>query len=307
MLEISDVKKDIRTLLARLAVFLLLLAIYIAVSMRASTGLDITHTSLYIHNLPQGLDDLRIAQITDLHSSRFGDGQSELINAISEFKPDLIVITGDFIDGIHPDEEPCMELVRGLSPIAPVYRVRGNHEYYLDDTARATFDAEMAACGAILLDNQSVVLEKNNQRYLLSGMDDVTKLASEAHAKNVDSEQFFYETAEGFMSVIQKTMPYGDYPLKIMLSHQPHYWQVWQESGYDLALCGHLHGWIARQPMLGGLLRMSSKYFPEEDAGLYDKQGMLLYISRGLDNMKSWRNIRMNNKPELAMFTISAK
>jgi uncharacterized protein len=304
VIKTYDASEDIRKIVIRVALILALMALYITISAVASNGLEVTHTNITVNDLPQALDGLRIIQISDLHSSRFGKDQSELIDKISAEKPDIIVITGDFIDGVNPDSAPCEELVRGLVSIAPVYRVRGNHEYYLDSQMQVSFDEDMAACGAMLLDNSTVILTKNGTPYLLGGMNDVYKHQFDIADDIINRDQFYMDIAKGYMTDLAKSMPLGDYPLKIMLCHQPQYWQLWRGAGYDIALCGHLHGWIARMPGIGGILRMPNVYFPEEDAGYYNKQGIQVYISRGLDSLKSWRNIRLNNKPELTVIEV---
>lgn len=298
---------DTRVIIARFAVALVLLAVFCIISTAASTGLDASHIVIPIAGLPNELDGLRIAQISDVHSSSFGKYQDEIVSAIGGFKPDIIAITGDFIDGIEPDSVPCIGLVQRLAPMAPVYWVRGNHEYYLDKDSLAQFEAKMAACGAALLDNAAVDLERNGIHYLLAGMDDIARDKEFQKSSLADPDELGMKISRGFIEVIKTGTPEGDYPFKIMLCHRPHWWQLWQEAGYDLALCGHLHGGIIRMPGIGGLLRDQNKFFPEEDAGLYDKQGMIVYISRGLDNLKNLRNIRMNNKPELALIEIQSK
>lgn len=298
---------DLAAIAIRLSALLALAAVYAVIAGRASAALDVSRTTIAVPGLPQGLEGLRIAQISDLHSSRYGDGQSELVRAVADFRPDLIAVTGDFIDGNRPDAGPCEELLRGLGGIAPVYWVRGNHEYYLDPASRAGFEADAAALGAVLLDNGVAVLQKNGVSFLLAGMDDVYARHGDPREKTVGRAQFAMETAEGFMRTLDSRMPQGDFPLRVMLCHQPHYWRLWREDGFDLALCGHLHGWMIRLPGIGGLLRNPSRYFPEEDAGLYEKDGMALYISRGLETGLSYRNLRMNNPPELALVEIKGK
>jgi predicted MPP superfamily phosphohydrolase len=261
----------IKAILIRLATAALLSAVYIALARAASADLDITHTSIVVAGLPDELDGLRIAQISDLHSSRFGEGQEELVDAIKGFQPDIIAVTGDFIDGIRPDAAPCEALVRGLAPVAPVYIVMGNHEYYLDADSLAAFRNAMENCGAHILVNQTAVLARNGKEYLLAGMDDMARFAQGGSI--TAREQAAMEAARGFMDEIGRNAPEGGFPLKIMLCHEPHYWQVWRDAGYDIALCGHLHGWIFRAPGVGGILRKPSMYFPEEDAGLYGRTG----------------------------------
>jgi predicted MPP superfamily phosphohydrolase len=185
--------------------------------------------------------------------------------------------------------------------------VPGNHEYYLYGPKLAAFESDMQACGAHLLVNEAAVLEKNGQKYLLAGMDDMARYQDYPRAQEIGAEQYEMEVSEGFMQQIAQNTPQGDFPLKIMLCHEPPYWQLWEDAGYNLALCGHLHGWIFREPGIGGVLRRPSLYFPEEDAGLYNKQGLMVYISRGLDSRANLTNFRLNNQPELALIEVVGK
>lgn len=298
---------DKKTIFVRFAAAAALAVLYAAFAHAQSAGLDVTHTSVPVAGLPAGLGGLRIAEVADLHSSWYGADQSGLVQPIADFKPDFIAVTGDFIDGAHPDTAPCEALMRSLSAIAPVYFVPGNNEYYIGADRLAAFEADMQACGAHILVNGSAVFEKSGVQCLVSGIDDTMRFTRDPEAKSEGPEQYAMEKAEGFMAQIGQSAPAGEYPFKIMLSHEPQYWQLWNEAGYGLALCGHLHGWVFRLPGVGGVLRKPSVYFPEEDAGLYDKQGTMVYISRGLDNLNVLDNFRMNNKPELALIEVERK
>lgn len=295
---------DARAIVCRVLIAAVLFGVWAYIARGNSRGLDVTRVEIGVGGLPGALDGLRIAQVSDFHSSRFGPGQRELLDEIAAFRPDVIAVTGDFIDGVEPDEAPCLELARGLVSIAPTYFIRGNHEYYLDTRARLKFEAALAQTGVVLLNNRSVPLERNGVPFLLSGMDDVSRRDDSLKKDGVSDEEFAMETAVSCMDAIVDKYPPGDHPLKIMLCHQPHYWSLWGAEEYDLALCGHLHGWIARLPRFGCLLRNPSIYFPEEDAGLYAMGNLRVYISRGLDNLATWRNFRLNNKPELSLFEI---
>ena len=299
-------KSDLRRVLRRLVASLVLAMLFVAVSIWHSTGLDVTHTDLPVANLPSALDGLRIAQITDLHSSQYGEGQVGLVDPIRAFQPDIIVLTGDFIDGNRPLTQPCVELARALVQIAPVYRVRGNHEYYQGFAATAEFDRTMAACGVRLLDNSSAVLSKGGSEYLLSGMDDVLRRGGDLAAVS-DRDLAEYRTASDFENQILASRPSGSFPLRIMLCHRPYYRDLWQRDGYQVALSGHLHGLQVRLPMIGGVPLMANRYFPDADAGLYVRGDLALYPSRGLDTRSALHGIRLNNQPELALLTITRK
>lgn len=70
---------------------------------------------------------LKIAQVSDFHSCELGE---EAISAVKKEAPDIIVITGDLIDGGDVTLNTATDFVKGLSDIAPIYYVSGNHEFY---------------------------------------------------------------------------------------------------------------------------------------------------------------------------------
>lgn len=91
-------------------------------------GLMLTRYTAALPGLPEELEGLTLVQVSDLHSKRLGEGQELLLNTISQAKPDVILLTGDLVDGRHPELEPALELARGAAALAPTYYVTGNHE-----------------------------------------------------------------------------------------------------------------------------------------------------------------------------------
>jgi uncharacterized protein len=291
----------------RLAISIALAALYIVVSMGNSRGLEVTYPIITIPNLPQALDGLKVAQITDFHSSNTRQGQQEALDAVASAKPDIIVLTGDFIDGYNPNLQNCLDLAQGLAAIAPVYRVRGNHEYYENGIFTAKFDTEMAAAGVTLLENDAIVLQKDGCSYLLAGLDDVFRSDGDLRRDLMNEEVFDYQVETGFVDQLKPRIPQGKYSLRLLLSHRPYYWQQWVAAGFNAALCGHLHGHQIRVPQVGGILLNASRYFPQADAGLYTLDGIQVYISRGMAWSSSLRSIRLNNHPELDIVEFRSK
>ena len=88
----------------------------------------------------------------------------------------------------------------------------------------------------------------------------------------------------------------------IMLAHNPEYFPVYAEWGADLVLSGHIHGGIARLPVLGGVLSPSLQPFPRYDAGEFIWKGSHMVLSRGLGlhHIK----LRFFNCPEISAIRI---
>ncbi len=66
--------------------------------------------------IPTGFDGCRIVHISDLHGRWFGAEQEKLLEAVRRQKPELILMTGDWVDRDYQgeDERCCQVAVKGL-------------------------------------------------------------------------------------------------------------------------------------------------------------------------------------------------
>ena len=55
---------------------------------------------------------VRLAVLTDLHACAYGEGQRELLDAVAEQSPDLVLLCGDIVD-----DEPRMPEARALDTV----------------------------------------------------------------------------------------------------------------------------------------------------------------------------------------------
>ena len=81
--------------------------------------------------VPNAFHGCRILHISDLHNTSFGHYQKKLLKEIQFAHADIIVITGDLIDGARSKEtnlRPMKALIQEIVRMAPVYYVPGNHE-----------------------------------------------------------------------------------------------------------------------------------------------------------------------------------
>ena len=67
-------------------------------------------------------------------------------------------------------------------------------------------------------------------------------------------------------------------------------------------ISGHGHGGVIRLPFTDGLLSTDRTFFPTYTAGLYEKNGSTLFVTRGLGN--SGPVFRLFNRPEVAVVTL---
>ena len=132
-------------------------------------NLRVTEYRLSFENLPESFDGFRIAQLSDLHGMRFGRDNERLIAQVARQRPDIIVLTGDMAE--NEKELRVFEgLLGGICGIAPVYYVRGNHEYAGKVQGEAVALAEKY--GVVCLVNEYVELFRQGDNIVLAGVDD---------------------------------------------------------------------------------------------------------------------------------------
>lgn len=256
-----------RKLIVRL-VLLVLAALVAACILLSKYGLEVTRLKLGFEELPAGFDGFRIVQLSDLHGSRFGENNARLLEAVAAEGPDIIALTGDFLDEGETERElPELEaLVRELSAIAPVYFVSGNHDWASGEAY--TLFKTLEAAGAVCLRNEHLRLERGGDSIVLAGVDDPNGPAEMAEP-------------DEFVASLRQEAPDS---FVLLLAHRAYWAERYPELDVDLILCGHTHGGIVRLPFVGGLAASNMGLFPEYDAGLFELPSYTLFISRGLGN-----------------------
>lgn len=228
--------------------------------------------------------------ITDLHSCRYGEGASELIEAIRQEKPEAVLIGGDFFDDVLADEQAEL-LLKGITPQFRTYYVTGNHEYWAGSEA---FDKKMSILetyGVRRLEGEVVELQLGDEFIQLAGVDDPD---GSVYDHSPDSRSFEEQLMQVEKEVDEKTY-------SILLSHRPEYAHLYGEMSYDLILAGHAHGGQWRIPgILNGLLAPGQGFFPAYAGGHYQLGDQEMIVSRGLAR-ESTKVPRIYNRPELVM------
>jgi hypothetical protein len=244
----------------------------------AAPALDLI--PLPITGLPGGLRRLRIAQISDLHVGPTirGDTVSAIVARVNALAPDLVVITGDLVDGFVEQLEAEVAALAGLHAPLGCFFVTGNHEYFY----RAEEWVEhLRGLGCTVLVNTNVVVERDGGRLLLAGICD------ESAGEHVpDHRQDLVGALAG--------APEAD--ARILLAHRPDCAPRAARLGFDAQLSGHLHG--GQFFPVTALLRAAARYV----AGLYQVEGMTLYVSRGAGYWGP--SLRLGAPKEITLFEL---
>ena len=206
--------------------------------------------------LPAGSKPVRVVQLSDLHlGAQMGQGRlAAILDRVREARPDLLVFTGDFVDGAGPHVDRLVRQVAELDAPLGKFAVTGNHEFYLGLPLAEQF---LRDGGFRLLRGESV---KVAEHLVVAGVDDI-------------AGQWLGAAASTDEDV---ALPGGLYPrFTILLKHQP----LINHSvlgRFDLQLSGHTHG---GQVFPG---RWLVQIFYPYIAGRYELPGgATLYVSRG--------------------------
>ena len=279
-------KKKTIILLVIAAAILLPLLIW---TVWSNTALVLTEYTVQSPELPSAFDGFRIAHISDLHNAEMGSGNGKLLAMLRSAQPDIIAITGDLIDSRRTDVSVALEFAEAAMNIAPCYYVTGNHESRVEEYAQ--LKAGLLALGVVVLENDSVTLERDRQTVTLLG---VTDPEFEADYWLVFPE----EVMDKYLAALPQTEGFH-----LLLSHRPEYMNMYAQCGFNLVLSGHAHGGQFRLPIIGGLYAPGQGLFPEYDAGLFSVEGTQMIVSRGIGN--SAFPLRFNNRPEVVLITLT--
>lgn len=269
------------------ALKVLLLAVLAALFVRwDNTSLQVTRFEPVFAGLPEGFDGCRAVVLGDLHTACFGEDNERLFDAVRAEAPDYIFFIGDLLDALHDiPADYAAAVADGLSAIAPTYYVTGNHEWAIGGVPE--LKETLAEHGVTVLSNEFLELERNGDTVVLAGIDDPNGYADQKTPEELAAELY---------------AACGD-PFWILLAHRNNYFpEHYSLLGADLVVSGHGHGGLVRLPFTDGLISVERTLFPSYTAGLYEENGSVLFVTRGLGNTGS--TFRLFNRPEVAVVTL---
>ena len=123
--------------------------------------------------LSGALSGLKIVQLTDIHIGPTikGDFLADVVGQTNALKPDIVVITGDLVDGSVAELSRHTAVLAELEARHGVFFVTGNHEYY---SGALEWVDELRRLGITVLLNEHRLIEHNGGRLLLAGVTDYT-------------------------------------------------------------------------------------------------------------------------------------
>jgi len=208
--------------------------------------IQIEHVRLETSKLPEGVDSLRVAQISDVHLGLILRARyiERIVAELEAIAPDMLVCTGDYVDSSLKNLDYLTQYMGRFHPPYGKYAVTGNHEYYAGLDESLDF---LEKSGFTMLRGEARTVEGV---ITVAGVDD----AGDSGARRSGTAAV---TAQAL-----RALPEADHRLfTLFLKHRP---DVLPESlgRFDLQLSGHTHkgqifpfGYLVRTqyPLLSGL------------------------------------------------------
>jgi hypothetical protein len=251
---------------------------------------EITRTHLRFSDLPPGLDGLKIVHLTDLHCGPLvgRDVVARWRILAEREKPDLLVITGDFVDSIPQELAVFEEAFADFSAPLGRYAILGNHDYFTDPRL---LWGRLEHMGIVCLENRHRVLRWRGSELVVLGLQD--PMARNGRFLNL-------HFGPGPMPQdVRVRLAEGSW--RLCLCHRPSNWNLARETGAHLTLSGHTHG--GQINLIPGL--STAKLLGPYTSGLYRYRGQSLYVSRGLGVVGL--PMRISAAPEIAVITLHRK
>jgi uncharacterized protein len=230
--------------------------------------------------MPQ-FDGYRLLQLTDLHISRLfpREWTQAVVERSNALGVDLIVITGDLIDGSFGARRADVAPLRDLRAKDGVWVIPGNHEYFF---GYEEWMLQYASLGMQALANDHTVLNRDGGSLVLAGVTDLSAPRS------------FHPAPD--LSAALEGAPSGT-PI-VLLDHQPRNAAQAAARGVALQLSGHTHG-----GMIPGLDRLVARANNGFVSGRYQVGGMTLYVNNGTALWPGFA-LRLGRSSELTRITL---
>jgi len=241
-------------------------------------GITPERHEIVVPDLDPAHDGLRVAQLSDLHVGAMTPVERIRagIEEANRFRPDLVVLTGDYLSHDRAGVALMREQLGGLE--APTLATLGNHDRWVDPRGAG---AALEDLGYGFLENENTTLTLRHAPFTVIGIDDLWTYSADPPRA-------------------MKGAPAGS---RLYLAHVPATADILANWGKPmLVLSGHTHGGQVNVPLLTPAIRwmIREPYM----GGLYRVETVQLYVNRGVGNVGL--GLRINAPPEVALLTLRA-
>lgn len=243
-----------------------------------ANSLSLERVPIKLYRLPKKLDGFRIIHLSDIHHSPFTnlDHIERAVKIANRLKPDMFVLTGDYVSHETKYIAPVAEVLGRLTAEFGTYACLGNHDHW---TAPDLIVEKFSDAGIKMLVNEGFRFEARDTSFWLAGVDDhmVGKTDLAAALKGAFPDE-----------------------MKLLLAHNPVIFRQAARYGVDLTFSGHTHGGQVkvRDPEKRTLRRRKLS------SGLHRRKDSQIYITRGIGTVVL--PIRYQCPPEISFLELTS-
>lgn len=226
----------------------------------ALRGPRLKRVDIPVAGLHPALEGYRIVQVSDLHvgptiGRRYVRRVVEQSNAL---RPDLVVLTGDIVDGSPARLAPHVAPLAGLAAVDGTVFILGNHDCY---SGARRWIAHFRSLGMRVLLNEHLALRRGDATLVVGGVvDPALRLSEPRQLPRPDLA----------------AAPGTEAALRILLAHNPALAPLGEKAGFDVQLSGHTHA----GQFFPWTLAVRAVHAPHV-AGLSRLNRMWVYVSAG--------------------------
>ncbi|MFO0943012.1 MAG: metallophosphoesterase [Pirellulales bacterium] len=243
--------------------------------------LSISNLELSLANLPSYWNGKRLVQISDLHVGQTSNSYlQKCLETVNELQPDLLVVTGDFIDHTGGIEQLSSVLAKLRPAKNGSFACLGNHDY-----GHRWSDVQLSSHVMSIAKDHGIEVMRDAQTQIdgltLFGLDDFWS------PRNRSAQELLKSSDPNVAS--------------ICLCHNPDFYDHLDWSWFrGVILSGHTHGGQCKPPFLPPpLLPVTNRLYTSGFIDIGPDQQM--YINRGLGHTLQ---VRFNCRPEITVFTL---
>lgn len=237
-----------------------------------------TNTEIKVAQPVLGHDRFRIVHLSDLHLERIGRREYRMVERVREAKPQLIVLTGDYMN-VREGAAALREVLEAVHADYGVVGVQGNW-----DMKFITGDIFQRSNATYLVDDTRV-FERDGRRLRLVG---------QGFVPGRPLRELLPAKDDGAYTIFLHHTPDAVDELKLRDPSQH----------VDLFLCGHTHGGQVCLPFWGPVITLA-KYHKRYERGLYDAEGVPMYVNRGVGcGGGGVPAVRFLSRPEVAVIDL---
>ncbi len=251
---------------------------------------EISRVILSYSGLHPDLCGFRVVHVTDIHAGPFisFDSIARTVSMVNALKPDLIVLTGDYVNDNPSYVTGCVRLLDGLEANAGVFGVYGNHDYYTGiDIIRKQF-------------SKTRIFMLSHGRRAAKGLEGLLNIIG------IEDPVSRWATDAKFQDLAKISELAVPQEFNLLLSHRPGIFKASKNWNVQLTLAGHTHGGQVIVPMVGERGASLAGLFFTYTHGLYESEKdpqVRMYVSRGIGTIVA--PVRLFCKPEIVEITLT--